>query len=340
MSHSGDVFDPILTVLAANKSGDFGASGARVERLRRIDGPYSSVQHVRIRTPTRTTFAYIKVLMPRRPGQEGLAQVDRMLKREYLATQALHEALQQDRNTGAVRPLAWLPEHRALVTEEVSGRPLAELLDDSHHSADELAAILARVGGWIRMYQKVVDATGVIDLAERRVYVDDRLALLEGRVLSAADRQATLDRFDALVAEIGTPAVPAVAIHADLNPLNVIVDERGRTTVLDFTMAKTGTVYNDLTHLYFHLGLKAARYPARRPEIHALQQALMAGYAPTVSVEEPLFRLMLLQHGVCHVTYLAERHLPVVDAAYRWFMRRRWRACERMPVRAGGPQVA
>jgi hypothetical protein len=34
---------------------------------------------------------------------------------------------------------------------------------------------------------------------------------------------------------------------------------------------------------------------------------------------------MLLQHGVCHIALTAERRVPVVDAAYRWFMRRRWR---------------
>jgi hypothetical protein len=36
---------------------------------------------------------------------------------------------------------------------------------------------------------------------------------------------------------------------------------------------------------------------------------------------------MLLQHGVCHVAQLAERHFSIVDAAYRWFLRRRWQAC-------------
>jgi hypothetical protein len=44
-----------------------------------------------------------------------------------------------------------------------------------------------------------------------------------------------------------------------------------------------------------------------------------------LSADDPLFRLMLLQQGVCHIALMAERRVPVVDAAYRWFMRRRWR---------------
>ncbi len=121
----------------------------------------------------------------------------------------------------------------------------------------------------------------------------------------------------------------AVPIHADLTPLNIIVDESGRTTVLDFTMAKTGTQHHDLSHVYFHLQLMAARRRGREAPFRALQQALLSGYAPALTAEDPLFRLMLLQHGVCHVALLAERRVPVLDAAYRWFMRRRWRLCER-----------
>ena len=52
---------------------------------------------------------------------------------------------------------------------------------------------------------------------------------------------------------------------------------------------------------------------------------MLAGYRPGLSAADPLFRLMLLQHAVCHVALLAERRFPIVDAAYRWFLRRRWR---------------
>jgi hypothetical protein len=49
---------------------------------------------------------------------------------------------------------------------------------------------------------------------------------------------------------------------------------------------------------------------------------------------------MLLQHAVCHVAILAERRVPLADAAYRWFMRRRWRLCERIYMGSSLRQVA
>lgn len=335
MSRGADPFEPVLAALAADPSTEFGAPGAQIEMLRRVEGPYSSLRRVRIRTPARTVQAYIKILKPRGPGEEELAQAERSLQREYRVTAALYKTLKQDAGIGAVRPIALLREHRTLVTEEVPGRPLSELLVEASSPTDELLAIASRVGAWARAYQSLDEASRTIQLADLRAYLDCRLALLEGRVLSASDRQATLARFDALSEEIGSPVVPAVSIHADLTPANIIVDENGRVTVLDFTMAKTGTFCHDLSHVYLHLALMAARHRGRTELFRALQRAMLRGYAPSLSADDPLFRMMLLQHGVCHVALLAERRVPLIDAAYRWFVRRRWQVCERLPARAG-----
>jgi hypothetical protein len=327
MSHAGDVFGPVLQALAADPTTEFGAPGARVEVLRQIDSRFSSVQRVRICTPERTFHAYTKVLKPREPGIDELSRIDHFLKREFAATSAFYNALPKDADIGAVRPIALLPEHRALATEEVPGRPFGALLTDSSEPQERLEAVATRVGGWVRVYQSVIGAEGRIDLNKGRGYVDERLKLLEGRVLSPSDRRATLARFDDLCRQVGVRQVPAVAIHADLTPMNIVVDQNGRVAVLDFTMAKKGTEHHDLSHVYFHLELLAARHPRRRASIEALQRAMLAAYRPGLSAADPLFRLMLLQHRVCHVALLAERRFPIVDAAYRWFLRRRWHAC-------------
>jgi hypothetical protein len=331
MSQHSDLFAPVLEALTADQTTEFGAPGARVQLLRRVDRLFSSVQRVRIQTPVRTTHAYIKILKPRRPGQEELARIDRMLKREYLATRAFYEALPPDAFIGAVRPLAWLPEYRAIATEEVPGRLLDDLLREATHATDELLTVMSRVGAWARVYQNIGEGAGVIELVDCRAYLDDRLKLLAGRVLSAADRQDALERFDMLASRIGATEVPAVPIHADLAGTNIIVDEKGRVTVLDFTMAKAGPSHHDLSHVYFHLEMMAARHRGRRAMFRALQAAMLNGYSPGLSAEDPLFRLMLLQHSVCHVALLAERRVPIVDIAYRWFLKRRWQICEQIP---------
>jgi hypothetical protein len=330
MSREDDLFEPVLAALRADPTSEFGSPDARIDTLHHVRGPFSSVRRVRVQTPSRTTYAYIKILKPRKPGAEELAMIDRMLLREYRATRALHDALPQDPAIGAVRPIALLPEFRALATEEVPGRPWGEVLARGGVPDDELLGIARRVGAWVRTYQRIGAAPAAIEVAERRTYIDDRLRLLEGRAIGARERQAALDRFDRIARDIGSPSVPAVPIHADLTPMNIVVDGRGRVTVLDFTMAKTGTALHDLSHVYFHLELMAGRHRRRRAAFRGMQREMLRGYDPGLSAADPLFRLMLMQHGVCHVALLAERRVPVLDPLYRWFLRRRWRLCDRL----------
>ena len=86
----------------------------------------------------------------------------------------------------------------------------------SRRPQDRLESIARRVGGWVRVYQTVVEAGGEIE-ARRAARVSRRpIEASSDRVLSSADRRDTLARFDDLCREIGVSAVPAVAIHADL----------------------------------------------------------------------------------------------------------------------------
>ena len=340
MPHVSDVFAPVLKALTADPSTEFGAPDARIEILRTVDGRFSSVQRVRIQTPTCTTHGYIKVLKPRGPGQEELARIGRLLVREYHATRALYDALHQDAGLGALRPIAILPEHRALATEEVPGRPWGEVLAEASAPSDRLTALARQVGTWVRIYQTIGDAPGVIEIPECRSYLDARLQLLEGRVISAAERADVLARFDVYARAIGTSTVPAVTIHADLTPMNIIVDEHGRVTVLDFAMAKTGTAYHDLSHVFFHLEMMAVRHRARKDLFRALQRALLSGYDTSLSADHPLFQMMLLQQAACHVALLAERRIPILDMGYRWFLKRRWEIGTRMVGRHLHARVA
>lgn len=338
MSQGGDAFSPVLAALQADPATEFGEPGAKIELLGRIDGPFSTVQRVRIQTPARSIKAYAKILKPYQDTPEELARADRMLRREYNATSALYQALHQDAEIGAVRPIAFLPELRAIVTEEVPGRPMSELLAETSRASAEALAVARRVGAWIRIYQSLVEATGTVELPERRTYLDDRLKQMEGRVITSSERREVLALFDSLAAQLPTECA-AVPIHADLTPTNIIVDDRGRIAVLDFTMAKMGTSYHDISHVFFHLEMLGARQ--RKPAMaRELQRALLAGYSPALSEDTPLFQLMLLQHVVCHAALLGARRVPVVDLLYRWFVRRRWRACRRMIERPAAKQQA
>jgi hypothetical protein len=329
MADPANGFETVLERLKSDAHTPFGAPGAVVEPLRRIDGPYSSVLRVRVTSRERTTYAYIKVSRPRDATPEEAARVQRFLLREYRATCSLRDAFEGRTDVGALRPIALVPEASAIITEEVSGQPLGALVRRARHPDRSLLESFHRVGRWVRLYQRLDPSPGVVDLSERRAYLDERLSLLEKRILTPGERRDVLARVDALCREAGVRPIAAVPIHADLTPMNVMIGADGRVTVLDFAMAKTGTTLHDLAHMHFHLSLAAARRRNGQRLFAALQRELLAGYDDTLTAADPLFQLMLWQHAVCHVAMLAERRLPLADAAYRWFLRRRWRRCVR-----------
>ncbi len=121
--------------------------------------------------------------------------------------------------------------------------------------------------------------------------------------LTASGRQA-LERYqDGLIAAIARERVPAVWIHADFCPDNIIVHD-GRVTVLDFVMANTGTVYHDVAHLYLHIGAIAAKPWCRPSAVRAFQRELLAGFEAGLEPERPLFALVLYQHVICQLLLL------------------------------------
>jgi hypothetical protein len=195
-----------------------------------------------------------------------------------------------------------------------------------------VSAIAERIGAWVRTYQRVIDAGGVLSLDERREYLDVRLRkLIATGVLAESDRADALRRFDELAPAVAEPSQPLVAIHADLCPSNILVDATGAVTILDFAMAKTGPRFHDVSHLYMHLEFLRWRPRLKSGTVDDAQLALMRGYEDATAMTDPLFVLMLLQHVVCHVAMLAERPPGPLDPAYRWFVRRRWVKCARMP---------
>jgi aminoglycoside phosphotransferase (APT) family kinase protein len=318
-------FAPVIAELARNAAAHFGADPVEIEPVRRIDGPYSSVLNVRVSGGNSRSGAYIKVYKPRSNSEADLARADRFLQREFRATSTLHAALAAQPEIGVLRPIACLPEHRAIVTAEVIGRPFGALLNEASASDARILEIGRRVGRWVHAYQEFAPADGRVELSERRAYIDERLHQLERRVIDSAARRQVLATVDALSSAIGSASVPAVAIHADLTPTNVLVGDDGRVTVLDFTMAKAGSAYHDLAHMYFHLGLFGQRGRGRAALARGVQRAVLEGYDALLSAEDPLFALMVWQHAVCHLAMLDERRLPLGGAAYRWLLRRRWR---------------
>jgi hypothetical protein len=255
----------------------------------------------------------------------------RLVQDEYAATLRLHTALARRTGLAAPRPIVAFPEHLTIVTEEMIGTSFDRVLRAEarrwSRPSQKVEAMGARIGAWVREYQRAMIGSGMLSLAQQREYIDERLRHITPRILTPDERSRTLGLFDDLAARVSPPDQPLVAIHADLCPDNIMVTADGGIGVLDFAMAQSGTRFHDVAHLYMHLDHLRTRPHVRADVVARLQAALLRacdgqlGAAP-----DPLFGLMLLQQAVCHVTQLAGGSHGSWEGARRWLIRRRWRA--------------
>jgi aminoglycoside phosphotransferase (APT) family kinase protein len=329
------MFSPVLLRLQTDAAAHFGTSDLRLVPLRWDERPFSYVLLVRVdRGDAALSHLYVKLFKPK--PVDGRADGMRLrVARDFETTRRVHEAMVRYDDLGVVPPIACYPDHLAIVTERVDGPTLLEYLrtraswfPGSAHLQDANET-MARVGRWIRVFQAIDQACDTQPVGDLRGYVDirlERLVARGGTGFTQARRLQVLEHIEALASRIPAGELRSVATHADMALGNILVSGR-RVVVLDFAMAKRATRLHDLTRLYLQVGLLGLKPQMRAPVIRCLQHALVTGFDPALTPEQPLFRLSVLLHRVNHLTTLTLGHAPFPGALYNAFVRRhhqRW----------------
>ncbi len=307
------VFDTVLARFVADAPTVFGA-GVRLEPVAFELRPFSHLLRIAIVaqddvTPARHCF--LKIFKPK-AVPDGEAQMRRRVEHDFATTRRIHDALAEFPRFGAVRPLACYGEHLAVVTEESVGETLLARLEaraawfPSEHAVGDLCETMRAAGGWLQAFQTIDPGEERIDLDDIRDYIDLRLRRLVAAgspVVTTAARDRLLEHITRLSAAIPQEALRSVVVHADLAPGNVLVSGE-RIVVLDFAMTTRGTRLHDLTRLYLQTDLLRAKPQFRPVVLSRLLQALLEGFEPGLTAQEPLFRLLSLLHRVNHLATL------------------------------------
>lgn len=288
------------------------------------------------------THLFLKVQKPRIVG----GSVDGMRNRvenDFATTARVHARMAHGVTFGAVRPIACYPELLAIVTEEVTGETLLDRLQRQARwrphvdVMDSLREALKASGRWIRAFQEGSDSEEVMTPDAVRAYIDHRLAKIANAtgVRGERLRAGLLLRIDALCRSIG--AAQLVPVHADLSPSNLMVASDGRIVVIDFAMARLGHPLQDVARLFTQLQLLSSKPQFRPAVIGRLQTALLEGFDPTLTNDEPAFRLQIIAQRVNHLGSLTIRRYSRLEGAYNWFVRRRhWGWLEAEAAAEGG----
>jgi hypothetical protein len=323
----------VLRKLVADGRLYFGSDEVAVEPVRQVERAYSTLLQIRILGSDGPQGAFVKILKPRADTPAERASMQRNVVRDFEMTRSVREALAGCAGLTAVRPIACFPEDLAIVTGEAAGPTLSEVLArgaagwPGPTASRRMSALLRRSGAWLRAAQAALPQDRAIDVETMRAYLDRRLAELEmsGPVrLTRAGRSAVERYRDRLMRDLGRESFHPVWIHADFCPENIITAD-GQITVLDFLMARSGTVYHDAAHLFMHLDSMKVKPWFRSAVIDRLQRDLLEGFEPGLQPQRPLFALMLLQHVICHLVTLQEVSPGRAARFYRAALHRRHR---------------
>jgi hypothetical protein len=338
---AGDAFAPVLSRLEADLAAHFGDGPFRLVPAGGEERPFSHLQRLAVwrrdgNAPI--SHLFVKIFKPAKIDG-GLEAMRRRVADDFQTTRRVHTSMLAHPALGAVRPIACYPDHLAIVTEEIAGPTLLDVLVSSAawfpdaSRVEQLNATMANVGRWIRAYQSIEPAGEVETIAGLRAYVDHRLTRLvehPGARFGQPDREQVLDHIDRLGEQVDVSELRLVPIHADLAPANILVSD-GRIVVLDFAMAKHGTWVHDLTRLVLQVELLSVKPQIRNRVLHGARLALIQGFDGALTDQRPLFRLMLLLHRVNHLTTLSVKPSRGAAALYNRFVRRqhrRWIAAE------------
>lgn len=314
----------MLDCLRADAERLFGSRSVAFEVRHASERETSTVARVQVSVPGRRQAIFLKRLKPKDEGASARADARARLMRDWDVASRAASALSADSQYGVVRPLACYPEQLAIVTPEVPGETLLQLIErrarwwPSAAALRALGEVLMHVGGWVRAFQGIDTMPERFSLDAMRAYADVRLRRLLATnppVLDDEGRARVLDYFDRTAASVDAGDLRQVLTHADLAPSNVIV-ERGRVTVIDFAMAAPGGVFMDVARLYTQLDFLTAKPKFRPAVIRTLQARLLRGFDPSLEPERPLFRLFVLQHVLCHMSNIARNPAPPLARMY------------------------
>jgi aminoglycoside phosphotransferase (APT) family kinase protein len=217
-----------------------------------------------------------------------------------------------------VETLLWDPGILCVVTREAEGVPLDRLTGrDARWPSSEpklqgLERAMTRIGRWLARFQQLPAAgqAATVNLDDTREYIDARLRRLTampGAGFDERDRAAVLDYVDRRAGEVAAADLGEVAVHGDITPSNVVAGPES-VTVLDFGMTARGSRYFDLSRLYTQLEFYTAKPQYRPAAMSRLQNAAIAGFAPGLHADHPLFAIYAVQHVVCH--YVSHARQP------------------------------
>lgn len=274
----------------------------RVLAMTRQGRRLSEIARVDIALGPSTASIYVKV---HRNPNAPLSRLQRKARVEFETLRHLHERFGAVPGCAVVRPIAFFPEHLAVVTEAGAGQNLHRLVKRhaavwSGRAGQATAVEHCRMAGvWLCHFQAITDQgrQELLPVGQLLEGIESDVALCVTLGLPPADGDGLVDGARARITALRDHRFAVVGQHPDFQPDNVLVSPRG-VTVLDFTSFQYGAPFSDVARFVAALEFlgKSPFYPRRR--LRNLGAAFLRGYGEGATATKPTMILYLIQHMV------------------------------------------
>jgi len=295
--------------------------------------PYSTITRLELACDGLSKVVYLKRVKTDRISNDV---AEKRVLVEYQTLVQLYEHFRSHRTWGIARPVAVFPQAHALVTEEVPGIQLMDLIGRFAkrylfgQRLNILEKYCALAGAWLREFQSFTSqGTGQFNIQGLIDYCGERLDSLIGDRDSGVDQAFKAD-FLAYLHEqhkaLGGRNDSIVGRHNDFSPHNIIVDGN-RLSVIDFGFFDHDSYLYDVCKFWFQLECMKVSPLFSTSAINRLQRSFLQGYGKSVDPRDPVFQMVASRYFVTRLVTMSKE--GVRSGPWGWIDRKSYKWCLR-----------
>lgn len=279
----------------------------RLEVLRVIERPFSSVIFIRAQTERQAYDAVLKKVV-HHPLNLALTTRENQAVVEYHLLSSLFPHFSAEQHCFVHEPIAVFPEHEAYLMEYVSGNLLNEKFKAARYVSrrDDFRALCESYrfcGQWLKRFQEVTagpSATVDIFSATLRRCEEklDLIELIRDPRCPADLKAVVMAGIQGELGKLGDDQVLVAGRHGDFGGWNILANDKG-ITVIDFLGSQEDSVAVDVLKMLVNLEDEKLYLFYSRDKVEELKRHFVAGYGDFPKIQRPVAVICETLHRVC-----------------------------------------
>jgi thiamine kinase-like enzyme len=281
-----------------------------------LERRFSKVAYIQVKDNNgKQKNIYLKESVPNKALGETQEEIRGRIISEFETTRKINAAFSAYSEFCIPETIAIYPEELIYIIGECPGITLSDAIKTSalcwsrKEKRITLLNEIQLIGNWLQLFQQKIAVKTSFSLEKMKEYCGIRLARIEKKgLLSERFSNEVLDLFsENNLRDIKDKELGMALAHCDFTPGNILVGNNG-ISVIDFARTQPWSPYLDISHLYHHIDLFRYKPIFSKKYLAQLKSGLLEGYGQPNLADNKLFKLFLVQHKLCMLSYFSRKN--------------------------------